>query len=535
MFSENLKILRKKKGITQEELANRLHVVRQTISKWEKGLSIPDADMLIKIADVFEVSVSEILGIKLDNNLNNNLNNNLDSNIGNKFDRDNLADQLRNINEQLVIKNGRWHRFFKILAIIVGFIIAIYVILVIIGIISFQIFKIQSKSEVVETSMEEIIVNDEEIVVGVVEDKTFITKEMYERATAFKEGDLTRIAAAMRKAVLGEKVTIGVIGGSITEGYSASLYSKGYASLLKKWWENTFLEAEIEFINAGVGGTSSYLGVHRAYEDLLSHQPDFVVVEFSVNDGNSFFYKKSYDNLVRRILKQDNNPAVVLLFMTMEDGTSAQNIDANIGFQYGLSMISYGNGVLLEIEQNHFNWKDISPDNIHPNDRGHAIVGELFSVFLTDVYNRLDAIPKEVIPFKLDPVTKEVYMDATILDSTDIEPMIWGSFKAKKVNTRFPNNWSTDTGEESITFTVEASNIGIMYQKLTNGTGGQYEVIVDGNYMKTLDSNFSGGWGDYGETEEVFVSEERKVRTLEIRKKEGSTGDAFAILGLLIS
>ena len=52
MFGENLKMLRKQKGFSQEELAVRLHVVRQTISKWEKGLSIPDAEMLIRLAEI---------------------------------------------------------------------------------------------------------------------------------------------------------------------------------------------------------------------------------------------------------------------------------------------------------------------------------------------------------------------------------------------------------------------------------------------------------------------------------------------------
>ena len=66
MLNENLKQLRKNKGLSQEELAIRLNVVRQTISKWEKGLSVPDADMLIKIADIFEVSIIELLGAKID-------------------------------------------------------------------------------------------------------------------------------------------------------------------------------------------------------------------------------------------------------------------------------------------------------------------------------------------------------------------------------------------------------------------------------------------------------------------------------------
>ena len=62
MLNENLKTLRKNKGYSQEQLAVRFNVVRQTVSKWEKGLSVPDSQMLVDIAEVFNVSVSELLG-----------------------------------------------------------------------------------------------------------------------------------------------------------------------------------------------------------------------------------------------------------------------------------------------------------------------------------------------------------------------------------------------------------------------------------------------------------------------------------------
>ena len=62
MLNENIKTIRKSKGLSQEELAIKLNVVRQTISKWEQGLSVPDADMLISIAEVLETPVSTLLG-----------------------------------------------------------------------------------------------------------------------------------------------------------------------------------------------------------------------------------------------------------------------------------------------------------------------------------------------------------------------------------------------------------------------------------------------------------------------------------------
>ena len=62
MLKDNIKSLRKQKGLSQEELSIRLNVVRQTISKWEKGLSVPDSEMLISISEVFDVPVSTLLG-----------------------------------------------------------------------------------------------------------------------------------------------------------------------------------------------------------------------------------------------------------------------------------------------------------------------------------------------------------------------------------------------------------------------------------------------------------------------------------------
>ena len=98
MFKENLQILRKQKGMSQETLAQQLNVVRQTISKWEKGLSVPDADMLIHIADVFDTSVSELLGVRIEQ----------EENINE------IAAQLALLNEQLSHKVGIHKKLFAI-------------------------------------------------------------------------------------------------------------------------------------------------------------------------------------------------------------------------------------------------------------------------------------------------------------------------------------------------------------------------------------------------------------------------------------
>ena len=103
MISDNIKILRKQKGLSQEELAIRLNVVRQTVSKWEKGLSVPDAELLIKIAGELDVKVSVLLG----------------ESIENTEERNALAEQLSRINEQMAIRNMRSKKIWKTVIIVI--------------------------------------------------------------------------------------------------------------------------------------------------------------------------------------------------------------------------------------------------------------------------------------------------------------------------------------------------------------------------------------------------------------------------------
>lgn len=94
MLKENIKELRKRKGYSQEQLALRLNVVRQTVSKWEKGLSVPDAELLTDLADVLEVTVSELLGKTIE--------------VEDRVDSlDAVAAELAKLNELLVIQHQK--------------------------------------------------------------------------------------------------------------------------------------------------------------------------------------------------------------------------------------------------------------------------------------------------------------------------------------------------------------------------------------------------------------------------------------------
>lgn len=125
MLQENIRAFRQKKGMTQEELASRLHVVRQTVSKWEKGLSVPDAELLIRLAEVLEVSVAQLLGGEAE--------------TATEEKPDAMIEQLSRINEQLAIKNRRAKRLWKIVAWILGAIAALIILSLVFNVAVFSV------------------------------------------------------------------------------------------------------------------------------------------------------------------------------------------------------------------------------------------------------------------------------------------------------------------------------------------------------------------------------------------------------------
>ena len=108
MLKDNIKTLRKQKGLSQEELSIKLNVVRQTISKWEQGLSVPDAEMLISISEVFDTPVSTLLGETIPLEKSDSLKE--------------ISEKLEIINLQLAQKRESnrkfWHLFFIVLCIL---------------------------------------------------------------------------------------------------------------------------------------------------------------------------------------------------------------------------------------------------------------------------------------------------------------------------------------------------------------------------------------------------------------------------------
>lgn len=147
MLGDKIKVFRKSKGFTQEELAIRLNIVRQTVSKWEKGISVPDAETLKRLADVLEVDVKQLLGADVDVNI--------------EKPNKELVEQLARINEQLIIKNRRAKRIWKIVGIVLLSYLIFNILLIAVNFVAFESYSTEGQVEVQvsdEIIIEEIII-----------------------------------------------------------------------------------------------------------------------------------------------------------------------------------------------------------------------------------------------------------------------------------------------------------------------------------------------------------------------------------------
>lgn len=376
---------------------------------------------------------------------------------------------------------------------------------------------------------------------AVVSPTDYVSAEEMELADCWQGSKEDALAKVMQRASQKEAVTIAVIGGSITQGTisngssdSSVTEKKCYADIFFSWWKESFPETEFTFINAGIGATDSYLGVHRVTADVLDKKPDLVLVEFAVNDSNSNFYKKTYDNLVRMIAKNEKEPAILLLFMAQTNGASAQQNQSIIGFQYELPMVSYGNVMKEMLSSGRYDEKELSGDTVHPSALGHAITGEILWKYLNSIYENLDSYG-EPEKFVKDAVTKECYTNAAVLDALTLAPDNMEGFSEKKLMDVFPNGWFCEEENGEITFTLSFSNLGILYYQQIDGNGAQYDVYVDGEAAAVLNADFTGGWGNCAKAQECFVSDTAAEHEVTLKRKEDSTGDAFGILGFLVS
>jgi len=361
---------------------------------------------------------------------------------------------------------------------------------------------------------------------------------MYARSLV-SPGDPARLDRVLAKARRGEPLTVAVIGGSITEGALASSAAKCWASLTARWWRERFPQAKIEFFNAGIGATGSDIGAHRVQKDLLAHHPDFIVVEFAANDGNETKWAETLEGLLRQILKQPNHPAVMLFFTMHDNGDSAQQWHTLVGRHYGLPMVSYRDALWPEVRSGRMKWSDISPDVVHPNDRGHAYCAAFIGAFLD---RQLAALPAEGRFAPLEPLPAPLFTDlyehTDFYDAANLQPKRNEGWITAVSDPRFGPLWSATRPGSVLEFEVEGTVVSMIY-RVVKAEMGMAEVQLDDGPTVKLNGWFKETWGTWNACQELgrdLSPGKHKVRITVLNEKDpASAGHRFDVQAIMVA
>ena len=372
-------------------------------------------------------------------------------------------------------------------------------------------------------------------------------------------GDITRLSKVYKKLEKGKEVTVCFLGGSITQGSLSSTPKTCYAYRTYDWLKNKFADADIKYVNAGIGGTTSAFGAARAEKDVLAYDPNLVVVEFSVNDECTEYFLESYEGLIRKLLYSESAPAVVCLFnFFYENGKTTERLHSKVARHYGLPAASMQGAIYQDILSGKI--EDISllsPDGLHPNDEGHEVVSKVLTYLLETLYDEYKCSSlgekacaddgKKSADGALLPLTENTFETAVRLDNRNFEPSLLGfvkdTSKQRDITDCFKNGWLGQKKNDRIVFELkgeyECSGIAIQYDKTMKRPAPVVAAIVDDNRDDAviIDSAFDETWGDLLDIRQLFLHGRKAEHKLEIELIDDKDGKAvdFNLVSIIIT
>ncbi len=365
-----------------------------------------------------------------------------------------------------------------------------------------------------------------------------LTDETLERGIV-RLGNNYRLKKFFERAKAGEELTVGFLGGSITQGSVASTDKLCYAYRTFEWFEKTFPKATFKYVNAGIGGTTSQFGVSRADRDLLSFDPDFAVIEFSVNDSTDPLFKETYEGLIRKVWQYKTKPAVAVLHNVCYDtGTNAEEIHVPLGEYYAIPAASVKKGEYADIEKGLIKREDITPDMLHPNDEGHGLLAQQLTFLLEKELSNPATDEEFELPAKALTKNRFEHAARILNDGNAILSGFEKDLSPKAASwDHFHNGWTATKAGDRIRFEVEARVIAVQYRKTPELPAVRAVCVLDGktDHPVILDGKFDETWGDCLYCETVLDSDVTEKHSIEITVTDAPEGFAkpFYLLSIL--
>ena len=387
-----------------------------------------------------------------------------------------------------------------------------------------------------------------------------VNSEAYQQMiknSLIQSGNMHRLGKAIARAKNGEDITVAYIGGSITQGAGATpINTECYAyKSFCRFADLTGAKENVHYVKAGVGGTPSELGMIRFDRDVRHGEkdPDVVVVEFAVNDEGDETKGDCYESLVRKILKLDSKPAVILLFSVFADDYNLQDRLMPVGYQYDLPMISLKNAVTPQFydkENRIISKNQYFYDIYHPSNLGHTIMADCIANLFREVEKAdFESVADNIEELlKKAPAIGNTFDDVKLLDKKDTYDKAvinCGGFtetddvlQSVEMNLdldftkQFPYNWMYDGTKGcrgSFEMTITCKSLVLVFKDSGETDAAKAEVYVDGNWVRTADP-YVNGWLHCNPMV-IIKGSESKEHTVRIQVSEGDEEKKCTILG----
>ena len=305
-----------------------------------------------------------------------------------------------------------------------------------------------------------------------------------------------------------KRATVAFIGGSITE-------MDGYRPMVSKWLESSFPETQFDFVNAGISSTCSTTGAFRLERDVLSSNPDLILIEFAVNDDQDASHSREacirgMEGIIRHIKREHPSTDLVVTYFvnppmleTWQHGKIPLSVAAHeqVMEHYGVSSVALGKEIADRITAGSFTWKDYG--GTHPAPAGNQIAANLVQDLLDTAWHLnknlrieedTETKPEDAVKSLRKPIDPNSYQSGKLTDVTEAKidadwtvgipdwKNLRGSMRSRFENLTFLHASKVDA-ELSLDF--DGSAIGLFI--LAGPDAGQVEYSVDGQPFKTQD------------------------------------------------
>lgn len=331
-------------------------------------------------------------------------------------------------------------------------------------------------------------------------------------------GNTARLHLLFDKASQGKPISIVFLGASITMGFKIEKRHQ-FTTAVKQYFQNEFHNGQVTCHNLSMPGLPSLHGLHLAYSELKRYSPDFICLDYSINDQKNAVCREAFEGLLLKCLSLPTAPALISFFVKKEIGyTCAPQMAAVCGY-YGIPYVDIGSWLDADIARGTMRWRDFSYDGCHPGPVGHGYIGGC-------LIHLLDAARQTPPDSSVLPDSHHLTADTSIPGQ--------GFYKNELAFLHFLSpDWENTSECHPAPFVLDTEfhTLFIGYSVNTTEDYGKAVLSIDGNPVRCLDAYRVHEW-DHPEYEILYLPAEIKNHHLTLEMKEGETDKRFHLLCL---